>query len=405
MSVNPLFYVNNITKPTIYEIDNVYSYDDGMFDVRSRTEWGWTLDFIFSGYSGTTGNTFFYLGLLDEFDVPNYIDNNLSFDFTVDGRVRWKKMSYSNPCLTGHTTIEVTDKTPVLCPDGISSDFNITIVFERNLKYDGCCEMLNEGGENDLFTGWTLSNPYEYVSVTTGQTEPHIAQHTTIWTINPKWYKERFKRLGTLKIYLNGRVIYKMKNWEEVIPTHRQSINKLVQSWGGGTTGSGGIHNGINPFVIKRIAYYEVPLKFVDVRNNYLELSSIYDITECRYDCGEYHQAPSSTPTPTPTETPVETPTPAPTPSPLPYYTYLISDFTFDTTYGACAAESWMITGYSLAPDLGSLVGYTMYTDTNLSVPYNGHDTYNSVTDITQTVIYSVIINTTGQINSSAICP
>ena len=324
MLVKPLFFVDNITKPSVYDIDSVYSYDDGMFTVRERPEWGWTLDFIFSGYSGSTGNTFYYLGLLNELEVPNYIDNNLSFDFTTDGRIRWKKVSYSNPCLTGHTTIEITDKTPVLCTGGTSADFNVTIVFERNLKYDGCCELLNEGGENDLFTGWTLSNPYEYVSVTTGQTEPHIAQHTTVWAINPKWYKERYKRLGTLKIYLNGRVVYNIKNWEEIIPTHRQSVNRLVQSWGGGTTGSGGVHDGINPFVIKRIAYYETPLKYTDVRNNYLTLSSIYDINECRYDCGEYVQAPSSTPTstqtvtPTPTVTPTNTPTTTNTPTVTP---------------------------------------------------------------------------------------
>jgi len=287
MSIKPLFYADNITKPTVYDVDGVYSYDDGMFTIRERPEWGWTLDFIFSGFTGSTGNTFYYLGLLEELEVPNYIDNNLSFDFTTDRRIRWKKVTYSNPCLTGNTTIEISDKTPILCTGGTSADFNVTIVFERNIKYTGCCELLNEGGGNDLFTGWTLSNPYDYVKVSTGQTEPQVAEHSTVWTINPKWYKERYKRLGTLKIYLNGRVLYKITNWEEIIPTDRQSTERLVQSWGGGTTGSGDIHDGITSSVIKRIAYYEIPLKYTDVRDNYLEMKTLYSINECTSGCEE----------------------------------------------------------------------------------------------------------------------
>jgi len=280
MSVNPLFYTTNITNPTVYNLNEVYQYDDGMFAVRDRTEWGWTLDFIFSGYTGVTGNTFYYLGLSGETEVPNYIDNNLSFGFTYDGRIRWKKTTYSNQCISGDTTIMLTDTTPFLCSGGTSSDFNITIVFERNLKYDGCCDLLNEGGENDLFTGWTITNA---LGVLTGETP----NETTVWTINPKWYKEKYKRLGTLKIYLNGRVIYKLKNWEEIIPTQRQSINQLIQSWGGGTTGSGDVHDGVTPLVIKRIAYYEIPLKYIDIRDNYLEMKSTYNIVECTSGCDE----------------------------------------------------------------------------------------------------------------------
>ena len=418
MTPNPLFYFENITKPTVFNINEVYPYNDGPFNVRSRPELGWTLDFIFSGFSSTTGNTFYYLGLLDEFDAPNYVDNNLSFDFTIDGRIRWKKMSYANRCISGNTdVILVTESTPILCTGGTSGDYNITIVFERNFKYEECCELLNEGGKNDLFTGWTLSNPYEIVS-TTGMTNSWSGMkyadpiYTTIWTINPKWYKERYKRLGTLKIYLNGRLIYKNKNFEEIIPTQRQSLNQLVQSWGGGTTGSGDVHIGITPNEIKRLAYYEVPLKYMDIRTNYLEYKTRYDIIECRYDCGDY-DIPSPTPTPTPTSTPTPTPTPSITPtltptitpSPLPIKTYFISVEVFTgATDGCNNVMEFNLTGYTTAPSLSAFNGYTMYSDPSLTTPLDGSNGYHVVTDIDNISFYAVFISDTGVMSDDTEC-
>jgi len=283
MAAEPIFYFEDITNPTEFIIDTRYSYLDSDFFIRPRTEKGWTLDFIFnmSGQTMTTGNTFYYWGIKDEFNPTNYVDNNVSFDFTYDGRIRWRKSSYVD-CAGEPTITEKSGKTPILCSGGTSSDFNVTIVFDRNLKFDNCCDFLNEGGENDLITGITISNSLD---VLTGATPIE----TIYYTINNKWYKERYKRYGTLKIYLNGRPIYKLKNWEEIIPTIRQSLNPIVQVWGGGTLGSGGIHEGTSPFQIKRIAYYESPLTFIDIRNNYLTMRTLYDIVGCiEDDCNDY---------------------------------------------------------------------------------------------------------------------
>jgi hypothetical protein len=103
--------------------------------------------------------------------------------------------------------------------------------------------------------------------------------------LNKKWADERNRRLGTLKIYLNGRPIYKLKNWEEVIPSTR-GVQPFIQSWGGGTGLMGNIHNGICCFNIKKIQYYEEPLDFVHVRHHYLtSIKPNFDIMECGVLC------------------------------------------------------------------------------------------------------------------------
>jgi hypothetical protein len=233
--------------------------------------------------------------------------------------------------------------------------------------------------------------------------------------INPKWYKERYKRLGTLRIYLNGRVLYEVKNWEEIIPTRRQSTNLLEQVWGGGTTGSGGVHDGVCSLEIKKITYYERPLSFIEVRDSYLNHKTQYNIIECRYDCGDYAQAPSATPTPTVTQTPTQTnePTPSitpsetvtPTPTPTPvYYTYLLAEFSYNNQSEACFGDTWPLTGYTLAPDLNSLDSYIMYTDTNLTIPYNGQDAYSGINNPDLLLPYVVFITSGGLMSSRLAC-
>ena len=329
MIVKPTFYFENITNPTEFEIDTVQQYNDTTFLTRDRTEKGWTIDYIFNtgGQTILTGNTFYYWGIKNEYNPANYIDNNVSFDFTVDGRIRWRKAIYSNYCGEDHLVLEDSDTTPVLCELGLSGDFNVTIVFERDLEYDDCCEMENDGGMNDLFTGWTV-----VTTGITGGTYPNGlhndsaqqimneiindvgTEYTTVWTLNKKWYQERYKRLGTLKIYLNGNLIYVNKEWEEVVPTVRQSTKPIVQVLGGGTLGSGGIHEGTCQYDIKKISYYEKPLSFINITDNFINQQSDYTIIECNSGC--YDPLLLSPPTPTPSITPSPTVTPNPTPTP-----------------------------------------------------------------------------------------
>lgn len=270
--INPLEYEINV--PNLIGSEEII--------IRPRTEKGWTLDYVFNKdiISWASGSTFYYWGISGETNPSYYIDNNLSFSFTENAEIEWRSNRYSSYCDENPVAKKTTGKTLPLCTGGTSSDFNITIVFDRNNEYLDCCDLVNEGGENDLITGQTVTNMLQVLTGATAIVE-------TIETLNKKWVKEKYKRLGTLKIYLNGRPIYKQTDWEEIIPTVRGSLSPLIQVIGGGTTGSGEIHVGVCGFDILRFTYYETPLNFLSVRDNYILLSEIYNITECTSGCDE----------------------------------------------------------------------------------------------------------------------
>jgi hypothetical protein len=275
--------VNSI-KPWEIPINENYTGDTCDFTVRRRTEKGWTLDFIFNreniAWSG--GSTFYYWGITNETDPLNYLDNNLSFSFTDDGRVKWEKYHFSGYCHTtsGYTETSyiATGQTNILCSGGTSADFNITITFTRNNTYENCF-IYNEGGSNDYITGWTVTNPIDTI---TGATE----EYEIIEVLNKRWAKERNKRLGTLKIYLNGVKIYKIDNWEEIIPSARSSGNTISQIWGGGTSGVTDLHTGTTLFNLKQVKYFEKPLNYLNIKHHYLVTNKVnYNIVECGEDC------------------------------------------------------------------------------------------------------------------------
>ena len=109
-------------------------------------------------------------------------------------------------------------------------------------------------------------------------------------------------------MYLNGKRIYKLDDWEEVIPSLRNSENDIVQKWGGGTTAYNTIHTGTTLFEIKQVKYFEEPLDFIHVNHHYLtSIKPNYSITECSDDCVDTI---IGLITPTPTITPSVTPTP-----------------------------------------------------------------------------------------------
>jgi len=309
------------SKPWIYRIDS--NGDICPPIVKRRTEKGWTLDFIFNReeLSWSSGNTFYYLGVLGNTGTTNYLDNNLSFRFTDDGKVKWFAYRYSGYCdiNSGYTeTLYASEgTTPVLCVTGDTKDFNLTIVFNRYKEYNGC-DLENEGGFNDLIQG---SHPVEFVKPLTGitaMTSTQIVEEDTIEKLNKKWSNERDKRLGDLKFYLNGNLIYTENNWEEVIPSYRNN-KTIVQSWGGGFDYSFSTTYETCCFNIKSIKYYEEPLDFIHVKHNFITRLDDFDFEICNAPCvndihGLGYVPPTATPTPTPTSTPTSTPTPTPTP-------------------------------------------------------------------------------------------
>lgn len=273
----------NSIKPWEIEIDVPYSTYTCDFTVRKRTEEGWTADFVFNRETlpWSSGSTFYYWGIKNETVPAYYLDNNLSFSFTTDGRIKWESYRYSGYChpTNGYSEISYisSGQTPVMCTGGTSDDFNITITFDRNIDLYGECDIVNEGGINDLVSDYSVLNPYDVI---TGDTEE---VYYTL-ELNDKWNEERSKRLGTLKIYLNGRPIYKLNNWEEIIP--REYENPIIQNWGGGTNGIANLHTGVTSFNLKRIKYFEEPLSFPEVWHHYnVSTKPDYNINECSEDC------------------------------------------------------------------------------------------------------------------------
>ena len=290
------------TQPILSNKPWVFTTDHGTGDkncddfVARRTSSGFTIDFVFNrnGLPFSEGGKFFFMGVRDEYDPENYADNNLSFGFTDDGRISWQSIRYSGYCdtVSGYTPIHYisSGQTGVLCPNGVSSDFNITITFERYYVYEDC-EIENEGGWNDLIT-----NEYNIIN---NEYIPNFVE-----VLNNHWRRERPKRLGKLKIYHNGRPIYSLPlrkinnivrsneidhstDWEEIVLSDRGD-QPFVHAVGGGVTGSEGIHEGVCCFDIKYAAYFEDPMNFPYVRNRYLTVTKEnFDITECQEECAD----------------------------------------------------------------------------------------------------------------------
>ena len=283
--------------------------------IRRRTEKGWTLDFVFNkdGYDWIDGSTFYYWGISGETISSNYADNNLSFAFTEDGRIQWKAIHYKPDNSGNSIYTTISGQTEVMCADGTSNDFNLTITFERNKTLENC-DLLNYGGINDLISEVTI--PLDNQDFLTGGT----ISATTIQQLSKKWYQNRTNRLGKLRIYLNGQKLYELKNWEEIIPSERESENDLVQVFGGGSDGIENLHVGETSFAILDYNYYEEPWNALAVKSNYKKNVKVnYNITECT-SCNDapFNYTDPPTPTPTPTATPTPTPLPTSTPTPFP---------------------------------------------------------------------------------------
>jgi len=279
-------------RPWQYQFNQHGGINNCEYLIDRRPEKGWSLDFVFNRETlpWSLGNTFYFFGVRDEHDPQLYADNNLSFSFTSEGKIMWEAYRYSGECInTSYQETFYVDSgvTPVLCNDGTQKDFNISIVFDRHLRHTEC-EIENAGGWNDLIKGDTITNSRGVVL--SGQTETH--QYNEV--LNKNWNDERYARLGVLKIYLNGWPIYKIDNWEEIVPSKR-GFQPFIQSWGGGVSGSGGIHIGTTQFNLKKIKYIEEPLNALEVKHHYLtQIKPNYDINECQEPCEETDITPFS---------------------------------------------------------------------------------------------------------------
>jgi hypothetical protein len=311
-----------VVKPWAYDFNQGQGTDNCTPTLARRNEKGWTLDFIFNrnSLSWASGGIFYYWGVRGTNVVSDYADNNLSFGFTSDGRIKWSAYRYSGACVNGAYSESYylsSGQTPTLCTINPIKDFNVTITFDRYKHYDNC-DIENDGGFNDMI-GFKTS-PYQN-TVVTAVTSTQLTVWNASESLREEWSEERQRRLGTLKIYLNGRPIYKLENWEEVIPSTR-GTQPFIQSWGAGTGLMNNIHSGACCFKMKKIKYYEEPLDFVHVRHDFLNILNNYDFEICGIGCiDDLSGLPLPTATPSPTPTRTSTPIPSATPSPTPTVT------------------------------------------------------------------------------------
>jgi hypothetical protein len=270
-------------KPWVYKFNTGGGSDNCSPIISRRPEKGWTIDFVFNreglGWSG--GSIFYYIGVRGDDNLENYADNNLSFGFTTDGRIKWSSVNYSGFCQTnsGYTEIYYvrSGQTGPLCVTDPTRDFNITITFDRYKRLTDC-NLENDGGWNDLIVDRILNN--NPLSVMSGATPDYSYPEI----LNKKWANERKNRLGILKIYLNGKPIAKIKDFEEMVPSNR-GVQPFIQSWGGGTPLMMGLHEGVSKFNIKTIKYYDEPLDFVHVNHNFITRLNHFDFEICGGDC------------------------------------------------------------------------------------------------------------------------
>jgi hypothetical protein len=283
--------VNGLLLPYTYNINEQYSGGTCEFLIRRRTELGWTIDATINkaGEPWSNGHNLFYFGINSESEPEHYLDNNLSFKFTSGGTIQWISYRYSGYCdtVSGFTETNYisSGQTSQMFEEPLLSNndliFNISITFKRYSEYIDC-DIANEGGWNDMITGVTVNNPTD---VMTGATE----SVSYIEVLNEKWWNERNKRLGTLSIYINGKRIYKLENWEEIVPSKRDGEHLIQHVWGGGLFYSGGIHDSLDTsFSFQRFRYYEEPLNPIQINHNYLtSVKPYYNITDVTEPCSD----------------------------------------------------------------------------------------------------------------------
>jgi hypothetical protein len=257
--------------------------------------------------------------------------------------------------------------------------FQVDVTWSRYTDFD-YCDLKYFGGLADI----TEIRPLDSLANNTvNLIQPpltHInefGETIEIVNLNQKWLEEKKYRLGRLKIYVNGKPIYTLENFEEVIP-RALNTDKEKQlgvpfniSWGGGTQGlhenltfsscsgltsgytqdpelfptstlSGTTFSGLTTNIllekefggtfegaISQFRMYVEPLSGDEVKHNFNVLKDKFNMfnPDCP-DCGDdfcevddftFEIVTTTTtqlPTPTPSVTPTVTPTSTPTPTP-----------------------------------------------------------------------------------------
>lgn len=283
-------------------------------------------------------------------------------------------------CMTGITYTTGTSITEWCSTRGIFDDckntpyidsehwVQIDAVFQRNEWLD-TCDLYEKGGlgliVETIYTATPANNSVSLIEPPLTHQLKYDPATTEIVTFNDNWTAEEKYRLGTLKLYVNGRLFMVAENFEEIIP-RLLDVQREKQigvgyniSIGGGTQGlkdnltfSGGCPEDINEIVyqqdpecltthdldntiysgltthikleeyfggsligdISAFRMYTEPLNASQIRHNFKILKDRYNLLDPNcIDCRVI--LPTPTPSLTPSSTPVSTPTPTPTPA------------------------------------------------------------------------------------------
>ena len=188
----------------------------------------------------------------------------------------------SGTCLTGLTYTTGTSVTEWCSTRGIFDEcknttyinvehwVQIDAVFQRNQWLD-TCDLYEKGGlgllVDTIYTATPANNSVSLIEPPLTHELPYDPETTEIVTFNDNWTEEKKYRLGTLKIFVNGKLFMVAENFEEIIP-RLLDVQKEKQigvgyniSIGGGTQG---LHDNLTfsggcPESISGITYQQDP--------------------------------------------------------------------------------------------------------------------------------------------------
>jgi hypothetical protein len=123
--------------------------------------------------------------------------------------------------------------------------FLVDCVWERNEYFD-TCDLYYKGGlgliSETKYVDSLSQNTVNLISppITNGEV---VAETIEVIELNERWLTEKDHRLGSLKLYVNGKLFYVINGFEEIIPRglntekEKQLGVPFNLSWGGGTQG------------------------------------------------------------------------------------------------------------------------------------------------------------------------
>ena len=124
--------------------------------------------------------------------------------------------------------------------------FMVNCVWERNSYFD-TCDLLYRGGLDSItkfyYVNSLAGNSVSLITVPYTQSGATPAEQVEVVNLNEEWLIEKDYRLGSLKIYINGRLFYVINGFEEVIPRglntekEKQIGVPFNIGWGGSTQG------------------------------------------------------------------------------------------------------------------------------------------------------------------------